>query len=61
MGLFSNLFSKKEKLGPADLSILKVDMHSHLITGIDDGSKSLDDTIAMLAKFKDLGLSLIHI
>ena len=57
MGLFSNLFSKKEKLGPADLSILKVDMHSHLIPGIDDGSKSLDDTIAMLAKFKDLGYS----
>ena len=55
MGLFSSLFSKKEKLGPADLSVLKVDMHSHLIPGIDDGSKSLDDTISMLAKFKDLG------
>jgi len=57
MGLFSNLFSKKEKLGPADLSVLKVDMHSHLIPGIDDGSKSLDDSIAMLSKFKDLGYS----
>ena len=59
MGLFSSLFSKKEKLGPADLSVLKVDMHSHLIPGIDDGSKSLDDTIGMLTKFKELGYSKI--
>ena len=30
-------------------------MHSHLIPGIDDGSKSMDETIAMLAKFESLG------
>jgi len=55
MGFFSNLFSKKEMILPADLSILKTDMHSHLIPGIDDGSKSMDETIAMLIKFKELG------
>lgn len=55
MGFFSSLFSKKQILPPVDLSILKIDMHSHLIPGIDDGSKSMDDTIAMLAKFKELG------
>jgi tyrosine-protein phosphatase YwqE len=38
-----------------DLSQLGVDMHSHLIPGIDDGSPSMDHTIAMLAKFEQLG------
>jgi protein-tyrosine phosphatase len=55
MGFLSNLFSKKEPLTPVDLSTLKTDMHSHLIPGIDDGSQSMDETIAMLVKFKELG------
>jgi protein-tyrosine phosphatase len=53
MGLFSRFF--KAPTEPVDLSVLKTDMHSHLIPGIDDGSQSMDDTIAMLAKFKSLG------
>lgn len=55
MGIFSNLFTSKQSSNPIDLSILKTDMHSHLIPGIDDGSKSMDETIAMLIKFKELG------
>ena len=55
MGFLSNLFSKKEVLLPINLSVLKTDMHSHLIPGIDDGSQSMDETIAMIAKFKELG------
>jgi len=56
MSIFSKIFNKKaEILPPFDLSILKVDMHSHLIPGIDDGSKSMDETIALLAKFESLG------
>jgi len=54
MGIF-NLFKRTPERPPFDLSILKVDMHSHLIPGIDDGSKSLDSTIAMLSKMRDLG------
>ena len=54
MGLF-DLFKKRVDLGPADLSVLKVDMHSHLIPGIDDGSQNMDQTIAMLAKFESFG------
>ncbi len=54
MGLLSKIFSKKQNT-PADLSILRTDMHSHLIPGIDDGSKTLDETIAILYKFKELG------
>ncbi|MDG1333151.1 MAG: histidinol phosphatase [Crocinitomicaceae bacterium] len=57
MGIFNRLFGsrKEEKLPPLDLSTLKIDMHSHLIPGIDDGSRSMDETIAMLAKFESLG------
>jgi len=54
MGLF-NRFKSKEVLPKIDLSSFKVDMHSHLIPGIDDGSQSMDETIAMLAKFESFG------
>lgn len=55
MRFLSNLFSKKNQRIPLDLSVLKTDMHSHLIPGIDDGCKTIDDTIAILYKFKELG------
>jgi tyrosine-protein phosphatase YwqE len=57
MNWINSIFRGTKKLPPFDLSQLKVDMHSHLIPGIDDGSKSIDDTIAMLAKFESLGFS----
>ena len=53
--MLSKLFKKKNPLEPIDLSKIAVDMHSHLIPGIDDGSKSMDESIAMLAKFQHLG------
>lgn len=52
---FLKFFKKPPKLDPISLSSFGIDMHSHLIPGIDDGSKSLDDTIAMLSKMKELG------
>lgn len=55
MAFFKNLFSKKEEIKAFDLSTLKVDIHSHLIPGIDDGAKNMDETIAMLAKFENFG------
>lgn len=54
---FLNIFKKREKLPPLDFSWLAVDMHSHLIPGIDDGSQSLVDTIGLLAKFQEMGYS----
>jgi tyrosine-protein phosphatase YwqE len=54
MNLFSNLLKKKTSVA-FDLSAIGIDMHSHLIPGIDDGSRSMDETIAMLAKFQSLG------
>ena len=53
--MFSGFFKKKKQLEPIDLGQIAVDMHSHLIPGIDDGSKSMDESIAMLAKFQHLG------
>jgi tyrosine-protein phosphatase YwqE len=53
MGLFSKFSAKK--LEPIDFGILKTDVHSHLIPGIDDGSRTMDETMEILRKFKDLG------
>jgi protein-tyrosine phosphatase len=55
MGFLSGLFGNKSRLEPIDLSILQTDLHSHLIPGIDDGSKSLEDSINMLRRFIELG------
>ncbi len=38
-----------------DFSNLGVDLHSHLIPGIDDGSKSLEDSIQLIKELKNLG------
>ena len=54
MGLLS-IFKPQQILPAIDFSQLAVDMHSHLIPGIDDGAKNMDETIAMLAKFESLG------
>ncbi len=34
-----------------------VDMHSHLIAGIDDGSKTVKDSVSYVRKMKELGFS----
>ena len=54
MGLIEQIFGGKTK-EPLDLSAIAVDMHSHLIPGIDDGSQSMDHTIGMLLRFSELG------
>lgn len=54
MGLFG-LFNRQEK-EPAKLGeSLLVDMHSHLLPGLDDGAPTMDHTIGMLRKFEALG------
>lgn len=57
MGLLSNIFSKREPMLPFDLSFLKNDIHSHLIPGIDDGAKTIDDSLILAQGFVDLGYS----
>lgn len=56
MALFSNLFGKKGPvLGPADLSALGCDVHSHFIPGIDDGAQNLEQSIELLTAMRELG------
>ena len=58
MGLFSKLFGSKEaSLPPADLSVLRCDVHSHFIPGIDDGAQNLEQSIELLTAMRDLGYS----
>lgn len=55
MGFLSNLFSAKQAKEPFDFSTIKADMHNHLLPGIDDGAKSIDQSIGMIYKFYDMG------
>lgn len=52
---FFGLFDRRSSLPPADLSVLKTDIHSHFIPGIDDGAKTMDESIAMLREMRALG------
>lgn len=52
--LFKNLFGGKGHT-VKDLSALKVDMHSHLAPGIDDGSKSAEESVALIKALRELG------
>ena len=50
---------RRSSLDSLDFTILKTDMHSHLIPSIDDGSKSLEETIQLISALKNLGFSKI--
>jgi tyrosine-protein phosphatase YwqE len=54
MGLFDFLKSSKNNT-PAAIGNLRVDIHSHLIPGIDDGAPTMDHSIGMIRKFQELG------
>ncbi|MFN3996794.1 tyrosine-protein phosphatase [Algoriphagus sp.] len=55
-----NVFKRKlEEEVSLDLSWLQVDMHSHLIPGIDDGSKSMEESIALVKRLMGYGLKKI--
>ncbi len=58
MRIFSGLFTKKE-YPEFDFAKLGVDMHSHLIPGIDDGAQTIDHSIEILRAFEALGYSKI--
>ena len=51
--LFS-FFTKKNRAF-TDFSSLHTDLHSHLIPGIDDGAKTLEDALAMIEQLVNLG------
>ena len=56
MSFFSKIFGKSTRTDkPADLSVLKCDVHSHFIPGIDDGAETMDQSIDMLREFAAMG------
>lgn len=44
-----------KKAIPKDFSFLHTDLHSHLIPGIDDGAKTMDDSLHLVRQLYDLG------
>ncbi len=53
-----SIFNKKIQL--SDLFINATDMHNHVLPGIDDGAKTVEDSLEMLDKFKALGFTSIN-
>jgi len=49
------MFFWKKKKEPVDLSWLGVDMHSHLIPGIDDGSQDMATSIELIKELQQIG------
>jgi len=50
--------NKKEKACEVlDFSVLKTDIHSHFIPGIDDGAPDLEASITLVKKMQELGFS----
>lgn len=51
-------FSKKRKdldLLPLDFSVLKTDIHSHFIPGIDDGAPNMKEAVTLIVEMQKLG------
>jgi len=54
LSFFTKKFSRKRQ--PAfDASFLGVDLHSHLIPGIDDGAKDMEDSLSLIQGLIELG------
>ena len=52
-------FLKRFQKGEVNFDVLKTDMHSHLIPGIDDGSKSIEKSVEYIEGLIDLGFQKI--
>lgn len=56
MGIFSRFFKKSSRLEkPADLSLVRCDLHSHFIPGIDDGAPDMEASMNLLREMASLG------
>lgn len=51
MGFLNGLFSKKESFA----NPIIWDMHNHILFGIDDGSKTIENSLLMARQFVDMG------
>ena len=53
--MFKSLFGGRSTSAAPDLSFLGVDMHSHLLPGLDDGLKTLEETVEYLRHLQQMG------
>ncbi|HWZ02743.1 MAG TPA: CpsB/CapC family capsule biosynthesis tyrosine phosphatase, partial [Mucilaginibacter sp.] len=61
IGKMFGIFKKKEykKDITFDYSSILVDMHSHVLPGIDDGAKNPEESIALVKNMMELGIKKI--
>jgi len=52
--MLSFLFKKSQKAS-IDLSFIGVDMHSHLLPGLDDGLQNIEQTVSFVRRLKEKG------
>src|SRR5215218_8585591 len=50
-----NFFKRSGKPVEPDLSFIGIDMHSHLLPGIDDGLQEVESSVAFIRDLKNLG------
>jgi len=55
VSLFNKLFHSNKLEQPVDMSMISTDMHSHLIPGIDDGSKSIEESLELVKALYNIG------
>ncbi len=51
------IFFRKKRLKYSDFSALELDMHSHLLPAIDDGSQSVEESVILIKELQNLGFS----
>ena len=55
-----NLFKRKKKIAEFDFTNIGIDMHSHILPGIDDGARTIEDSIALARRFEALNYKIWH-
>lgn len=53
-------FKRSNKSKYKDFSNVQVDMHSHLIPGVDDGAKDVADSVQIIQGLKELGFTKLY-
>lgn len=57
MSIFNKLFASKKLSQPINMAAIGTDMHSHLIPGIDDGVKSVNQSLELIREMYNMGYS----
>ncbi|WP_214071946.1 CpsB/CapC family capsule biosynthesis tyrosine phosphatase [Mucilaginibacter sp. dw_454] len=58
-GLFKKKEEKREKQPSVNYEVIAVDMHSHVLPGIDDGAQNVDESIFLIKKMMEAGIKKI--